>query len=365
VNERPITVERVAYVPAALVVALVLLRLATGWHFYREGTKKLVHDKGTGEISVANYSEPVLRAAVGPWAEWFKRDLPNFHEWERLLIVPKRGPTSQEELAARSRWLGDYNKRRQEAEKAKKPAPIEFPPGAPYTEWANRIDEDWQDVVAKFQQVEGLTKEQLAAAADVLQSRRLQLADYLASQENSFADWQHELWRLGDWEAADDATGLPFQSSRIADKKAETSGASAGWIDSVRSLEAGLYRDLRGLLTAAQESKPEIVAAVNDSLGDAQEKKLHRINVAMMCLVTGIGVCLFLGLFTRLAALAGIAFLVSVIATQPPWVPGAITTVFYYQTVEITALLVLLAAGAGRWAGLDFFLRAWWTKRSA
>jgi hypothetical protein len=33
--------------------------------------------------------------------------------------------------------------------------------------------------------------------------------------------------------------------------------------------------------------------------------------------------------------------------------------------VEIAALAVLLASGAGRWAGLDFFLRALWARRRA
>jgi len=45
-------------------------------------------------------------------------------------------------------------------------------------------------------------------------------------------------------------------------------------------------------------------------------------------------------------------------ATQPPWVEGANTTVFYYQLVEVAALVVLFASAAGRWAGLDFILRA-------
>jgi uncharacterized membrane protein YphA (DoxX/SURF4 family) len=103
-----------------------------------------------------------------------------------------------------------------------------------------------------------------------------------------------------------------------------------------------------------------MVNAVEDALGDAQERKLHQQSVLVTCVILSIGACLLLGLLTRLAALAGIVFLCLVIATQPPWVPGAITTMFYYQLVEIFALGVLLVSGAGRWAGLDFFLRALW-----
>jgi len=64
---------------------------------------------------------------------------------------------------------------------------------------------------------------------------------------------------------------------------------------------------------------------------------------------------LILGLFTRPAAIAAAGFLLSVILMQPPWVDGAVPT--YYQAVEMFALLVLAVVGAGRYAGLDFFLR--------
>jgi uncharacterized membrane protein YphA (DoxX/SURF4 family) len=365
VNDEPVTVRRMAAVPMSLIVAIVLLRLAAGWHFYREGTKKLTYDATTGETRVSFSAEPFLRQAVGPWAKWFKRDLPSFHDWEHLLVVPKRGPTTTADLAERSRWLADYNKRRTEAEKSEKPLPIEFPPDAPYAAWAKRIDDDWQDAAAAFQAIDGLSDEQRAAAANALYRRRQELADYLSSQENSFADWQHELWRLGSWEAAPEAAELPFQNARIVEKRGETTASSGGWIAEVRSLEAVLFDDLRKVLNAEQASNPEMVAAVNDALGDAQERDLHRRNVAITCLIIGVGACLLLGFCTRLAALGGIAFLCMVIATQPPWVPGAITTVFYYQLVEIFALGVLLVSGAGRWAGLDFFLRALWARRRA
>jgi uncharacterized membrane protein YphA (DoxX/SURF4 family) len=365
VNDEPVTVRRVAVVPMSLIVALVLLRLATGWHFYREGTKKLTYDETTGKTRVSFSAEPFLRQAVGPWAEWFKRDLPNFHDWEHLLVVPRQGPTTTKDLAERSRWLSEYNKRRTEAQKAEKPLPIEYPPDAPYAAWAQKIDDDWQDATAAFQAVRGLSDEQRAAAAAALHRRRQQLADYLASQENSFADWQHELWRLGSWEAAPEATELPFHDARIVEKRGETTASSGGWVAQVRSLEAALMADLRGVLNAEQAANPDMIASTDDALGDAQERSLHRQNVAVTCLIIGVGACLLLGLFTRLAALGGIAFLCMVIATQPPWVPGAVTTVFYYQLVEIAALGVLLASGAGRWAGLDFFLRALWARRRA
>jgi uncharacterized membrane protein YphA (DoxX/SURF4 family) len=48
--------------------------------------------------------------------------------------------------------------------------------------------------------------------------------------------------------------------------------------------------------------------------------------MAVTVLTIGVGICLLAGFFTRLAAVAGALFLLSVIASQPPWVTGAADT---------------------------------------
>ena len=72
--------------------------------------------------------------------------------------------------------------------------------------------------------------------------------------------------------------------------------------------------------------------------------------------VVGVGVLLILGLFTRLASVAGMLFLGSVMATQPPWVYGANSQYVYYQMVEVLALFVLFVFAAGRFGGLDYLI---------
>ncbi len=42
--------------------------------------------------------------------------------------------------------------------------------------------------------------------------------------------------------------------------------------------------------------------------------------------------------------------------SQPPWVPGAVTTLFPYQLVEFLALITLATTAVGRWLGLDFLV---------
>ena len=99
-------------------------------------------------------------------------------------------------------------------------------------------------------------------------------------------------------------------------------------------------------------------------LENPEATHLERMNWTVALVVTGVGVCLLLGLFTRTASLVGALFLLSVMLSQPPWVAGAMSPVpYYYQLVEFAALLFLAAVGAGKWAGLDFIIQGLWARR--
>jgi uncharacterized membrane protein YphA (DoxX/SURF4 family) len=359
---RPAVIERrIAHVPAFLVVSLVLLRLVVGYHFYHEGTKKLTYNPETGDVSVNNVAEPFLRLAVGPVAEIVREELPNVYNWEQYLAAPRQvRPSTEEELAARAKWESEYAARRKAAQTKKEPLPVEYPPDSPYYDWASRIDAGWRGALDKFKAISGLTDDQKTQAEQSLLFRRQQLADYLASERDAIAEWEHELWRLAQWEKEQQAgaADLPFLGARIEEKRTETRSASAAWIAEVRNIEHAYLTDLRELLTDEQVKNASLVEAVDEALVDPKQRQLDRMNVAVTAVIIGTGVCLMLGLLTRLAAMCGIGFLLTVLATQPPWVPGAQTMVLYYQLVEIAALFVLFASGAGRWAGLDFFFRA-------
>jgi len=77
-----------------------------------------------------------------------------------------------------------------------------------------------------------------------------------------------------------------------------------------------------------------------------------------------VGMCLLLGLFTPVAALAAAGFLGSVFMSQFPPATGPGSTM--YQLIEGVACLVLAGTGAGRFAGLDFlfntFIRKFWPR---
>ena len=121
--------------------------------------------------------------------------------------------------------------------------------------------------------------------------------------------------------------------------------------------------DLNAILTAEQLNQPATSAGIDHALADPNQHKLDFINKVVTFVTIGVGACLILGLFTRLAAIVGALFLFGVIASQPFWISAAAPTI--NQCVEFTALLVLAGTGAGRWAGMDGCLGALFRRRAA
>jgi thiosulfate dehydrogenase [quinone] large subunit len=92
----------------------------------------------------------------------------------------------------------------------------------------------------------------------------------------------------------------------------------------------------------------------------SQPNLLDNVNLITMYGLTIVGVLLILGLFTRLASLAGIGFILLFYLCNPPFVGYfySIPTEGSYlivnkNLVELCALVVIFATGSGRFAGLD------------
>jgi thiosulfate dehydrogenase (quinone) large subunit len=111
---------------------------------------------------------------------------------------------------------------------------------------------------------------------------------------------------------------------------------------------AGYLKQAKGPLAGAFHS----LAASPDLLANA--------NLITMWGLTLVGALLILGLFTRFASLAGIAFVLMFYLAAPPWIGYfyAIPTEGSYlivnkNLVEVAALAVIFFTGSGRFAGLD------------
>jgi thiosulfate dehydrogenase [quinone] large subunit len=102
----------------------------------------------------------------------------------------------------------------------------------------------------------------------------------------------------------------------------------------------------------------------------SQPNLLANADLITMWGLTLVGACLILGLFTRLASLAGIGFLLLFYLCNPPFVgyfysiPSEGSYLIVNKNlVEVCALLVILVTGSGRFAGLDRILRGLFARR--
>jgi thiosulfate dehydrogenase [quinone] large subunit len=87
---------------------------------------------------------------------------------------------------------------------------------------------------------------------------------------------------------------------------------------------------------------------------------LSNADLITMWGLTIIGVCLMLGLFTRLASLAGIGFILMFYLAAPPFIGYSYSIpsegsylIVNKNLVEVGALAVIMLTGSGRFAGLD------------
>jgi thiosulfate dehydrogenase [quinone] large subunit len=142
------------------------------------------------------------------------------------------------------------------------------------------------------------------------------------------------------------AVGWHFLYEGIA-KLTSPAWSAAGYLKQARGPFADLFKGLAG-----------------------QPNLLANADLVTMWGLTLVGVCLILGLFTRLASLAGIGFILLFYLCNPPFVGYfySIPTEGSYlivnkNLVEVCALVVILVTGSGRFAGLDRILHGLFARR--
>jgi len=284
----------------ATVLMLVLLRLNIGWHFYSEGVKHLTEPNWS--------SEGFLRAAKGPLAPMFQSVLPGDYGFKAIL-----------------------NDRNSKADPAK--------------QMQDRVLEAWGQLYGQFVTNFPVSENQKKDAERVLLRHQSLYQGWIGENKEAIDNWLHERDRLNAAKSLASANDVPYQKKRITDKQALQDAEAAGWLKNVRKMEQDLRLDLEGVLETDQLSAGSL---------PSDSATLRTVDLVMTYGILTIGILLFLGLFTRLASIAGAAFLLSVVLTQPFWVTE--TTPTFNQLVEMFALLTLATTNVGRWAGLDFFI---------
>jgi uncharacterized membrane protein YphA (DoxX/SURF4 family) len=300
----------------ATVVMLVVLRVTIGCHFLYEGVWKFTH----AEFS----AEPFLTQAKGPAAPLFYAMVHDIDGRQRLKIEtdPKSGKPSISGKIYLDAWTG--------------------------------LD---RQVVQKY----NLSSEQKQTLEKVHQTYAAALDNYLKENLDEIRAYFGSLDRF---EAAEKAgnNGAEHQLKRRWDRRLELRGEVGGWLSELDAMGDSYRQRVWSVLSDAQRKKGDLPRAWT---------RTDLLNYAVKYALTAIGLCLVLGFCTRLAALGGAGFLVSVLLTQPPWptiYPPAPEVVGHAllidkNFVEMIASLLLATTAVGRWGGLDCFLYHWFGRR--
>jgi uncharacterized membrane protein YphA (DoxX/SURF4 family) len=258
-----------AKITTLVVVSLVALRLGCGWLFYREGSKKL--DSGTFT------SQHFLRDARGPLAGAFHGMVPDIYGQSRLNVNETR-----------QNW--DYY---------------------------------WQDAATHFD----FDDEQKSEALQAFDRAVAQLEFFAAATQEDREKYYLESFHLEDAMRDRTLASVNFRSSWIEKEEKRLDQQLNGWL-----------RQIDAIWDRYEKEINDIAAKGMLEVGDKQMSQreyygyyeLPRAGTAGMSSALAdrvlpwftflVGVLLVLGLFTRVAALGGAAFLLSVIATQPRFI---------------------------------------------
>lgn len=298
------------------VFFLVLLRVSIGWHFAYEGAWKLAQEdwRATG----------YLTQAIGPLRPIFLKFVDDQDGLIRLTPESVKGRIGQR-LEVMTKY---YGMDQAQKDKLKAFADQKIADGVD----AVFADQDFQNQLANYKEFLGEVEQQERG-----------VFNYSTSQNA-------------------EPGGTKFNEERLVYNYGKKAQARQALLDRA---EGPLKEVEQAILDARTIKQME--------MGPPPKEKSQTwfSDWGNMIGLTAVGVCLMLGLFTRLAALGGISLLCLYYFCMPPWpgLPEGPSEGHYLivnkNWIEAVALLVIASSGAGRWAGLDAFLGAWCRRRRA
>jgi len=281
---------------------LILLRIAIGWHFLYEGLEKFDSMQRGGKPFSA---EPYLRNATGPLAPYFRGMVPDVNGLAML-----------------------------------DPA---------------RLNAGWAAEVERLTQHYGLNQDQKEKAKALLDKAEAEAKIWQQDKEQT--EKQNKYIRdLREVQAIEHKRGaLSFERERAHAKRKDLDTDRKAVLEPYKAIETRLVEGVTNLATPEQREsagryKPPMTS-------------LDWVNLSTTWGLMLMGACLILGLFTRLAALAGAVFLAQIYMSMPPWPglpPNPLAEGHYFivnkNLVELLACLVIASTPSGHWIGLDALL---------
>lgn len=272
---------------------LVLLRLTIGWHFYAEGVEKVQQENWT--------AAPFFVNAKGPLADQF-----------RTMVWDYDGSIRLDRDRMMLTWATDRNRVADYYgfdEKQEKQAQAEYTRAVEKYDW---VLEENKDDVEEYRfgkvRIDQLDADPVRSGVSSLEGQR----------EAIRKEWL--------------AKGAPTLKQ-----------IDVVWENYIENLNSIATTEQQQSESPYQLTKP------SDVLIDTSA-----IDVLLPYFDIAVGLLLLFGLFTPVAALAAAGFLGSVVLSQYPPATGPTSSI--YQLIEAMGCFVLAATGAGRFAGLDYFL---------
>jgi uncharacterized membrane protein YphA (DoxX/SURF4 family) len=280
-------------------LAIILLRVAIGWHFLFEGWEKL-ESRASGKEPFS--AEIYLRNATGPLAPYFRGMVPDVNGL--ALMDP------------------------------------------------SQLKAAWSDDVTRIADHFHFDQEQRTKAQKALDDN-LRWADYYFHDPENVEKRQkyyHDLAKVQQVEA--DPTALAFERERAAEGRRS--------LDADRRALTAPVVEQGNALRAAILNADQIQRWRSTGAATRDWTKLDYINQLTIFGLIAIGVCLILGFMTPWAALGAATFLAMIYLSMPPWpgVPPNPKAEGHYlivskNLIELLACLVVAMTPSGHWIGLD------------
>lgn len=332
-RRRPLADSRRQYYPGFLgALFLILLRVAIGWHFLNEGVEKIEMSRlGGGKPFSA---EGYLRNSTGPLAPYFRGLVPDVNGLAKLD--------------------------------------------------AARLKAGWAEEVRKIGVHYGFDGQQQATADNELHKAERD-ADVFFLDKNFLEDRKKYYTELAQVQKVErDRNALSYERTRAADRRKDLDVDRKKLVQDLDTIGGALTEAVEKLANEDQRKARGrypgyLWTKLTIPWGEARHvtpipipdwDSLHWVNTLTKYGLVAMGACLILGLFTRLASLAGAVFLAQIYLSMPPWpdYPRPATGPEHFfivdaHLIEMLACLFIATTRSGRWIGFDALLFGWIGRR--
>ncbi len=313
------------------LLALFMLRIGVGFHFFGEGFDKIRNPKP--------FSTHVFMAAKGPYADEF-----HAMAWDADGLV---------RLGYQANTDTGFPEVEMKATK-------EF-----WEAYAKSVSRHYRFSKEQNKECDRIVGDYLVLVDQFVNGYRDVKGKFIPGYEAELIEYFQAVERRENDRGDDVRQNVATLRGQVATWEGEIAQKRAPLLAQVeslwRGLEADLNRvventDLEGALVKEMEQHKKQIKKPWLAIGKIGRKRVDSVAIDRVipwfdCTV---GILLILGLFTRVASLAGAVFLSGVVVTQWPGAVGAAST--WPQLIEMLAMLTLAAVGAGQFGGLDYFV---------